>query len=133
MKLFFILSFALFTTTHSLANSAHQQIDRCSGNATCVAKVLADLIQGHTSPPISGESVKFFYDDGVCDFNNLIAVVPFNISEAECENRARHVTKRVWGIEYAGRCIDIRDSNFVDACKKVAVGVVPHNESAPEI
>jgi len=131
MCLLFVVLF--YATTSIARSSADDRIDNCSGNVTCIAKVLAELIQGdgdHGGGGGSTESVEFYHDDGKCEFDELITVVRIGISESECERRAPAIRDRVWGIKYAGRCKNISDKNFIDACKMISLGVIPSSEEA---
>ncbi len=127
----FLLLAGMLWSAGSIASSVDRQLDNCTGNVTCVAKVLAGLIDGSGSGGGgSSEVVEFYHDDGRCNFESLLTVLPIGVTEAECVRRSSVITDRVWGIKYAGRCKDISDKNFLDACKLISAGAIPSFEDA---
>lgn len=120
-----LITLGLFLSTFLMARSSvDRQLDNCSGDLTCVAKVLAELIEINGSNSggnnNSNEIVEFYSDDGRCEFDNLLKRVNFGISSDGCARAAQTVTKRVWGIKMNGVCSDISDTDFLNACNKYA-------------
>lgn len=121
-----LLALFAFGGVQASANP-YQEIEACGQDVACVGKVLARMIQRNGGGGGSQGGVTFFHDDGRCESDELIAFVPFGISEAECERRGRIITTRVWGVKFQGDCKDVRDKNFVDACKIVSAGAIPQS------
>lgn len=64
--------------------------------------------------------IEFYHDDGHCEPSRLIRRVRFGISSDQCRQIASSVSDRVWGIKMNGKCEDISDMDFVDACIRMA-------------
>lgn len=122
MKKFFL---GLGVVTMSLAiarSSVDRQLDNCSGDLTCVSKVLAELIESGQSSNNNnnGALVEFYHDDGHCQMDRLIKRVRFGISSEGCARAAESVRDSVWGVKVDGVCSNISDMNFYDACIRYA-------------
>ncbi len=104
------------------SSSVDRQLENCGSNLTCVAKVLAELIEnnGTSSGNTTGEIVEFYHDDGRCELDNLMKRVRFGITSEGCQRAAQGVTKNVWGVRVNGVCSDISDTDFLSACTKYA-------------
>ncbi len=113
----FLLMGMTLTSVLFAASSVDRKIDTCNGNITCIAKVLAELIDSKGN---SSSIVEFYKDDGHCEFDNLLARMPLGSSTEQCQKKAESVKNRVWGIKIEGVCRDISDMDFVDACVKYA-------------
>jgi hypothetical protein len=89
-----------------------------------MSKVLAALIErnqnGGGNNGGGDTYIEFYHDDGHCETSNLIRRVRFGISSDQCRQIATSVNQRVWGIKMNGKCEDVSDLDFVDACIRLA-------------
>ncbi|MEZ4815758.1 MAG: hypothetical protein R3A80_11210 [Bdellovibrionota bacterium] len=108
----------------SARSSVDRELENCSGDLTCVSKVLAELIEdsadGGSHGGGSDQYIEFYHDDGQCDLSNLIKRVRFGISTSGCTQASQSVTQRVWGVKIDGVCSDISDIDFLVACNRYA-------------
>ncbi len=107
-------------------SSVDRALDTCSGDNTCMSKVLAELIEktadsnGNNNNNGDVEYVEFYHDDGKCEPAKLLIKVKVGTSEQRCGILASTVSDRVWGIKIEGRCADISDLDFLPACTQYA-------------
>lgn len=121
MKKFFLGLGVLSISLAMARSSVDRQLENCSGDLTCVSKVLAELIEsGQGGNNSVGGIVEFYHDDGRCEMGNLLKRVRFGITSDGCARAAESVRESVWGVKVDGVCSNISDTSFVDACNRYA-------------
>jgi hypothetical protein len=101
---------------NSVELSAQSIEDCASSDAKCVGKALLKEIRANRG---GARSTVGFYNSDSCEEDDLIVELDKHRDDpaTTCEKMARHFSTRVWGVSVSGKCFDIRDTDFLTACK----------------
>lgn len=119
MKTFFAICLLMLTSGVALAQG-HSQIVLRPGEVIQVLDprtsqpLVVRCSAGPQNPPAWGDDVGFFTSDRCEQGDSLALLRPGR----DCQDLARQVTRRVWGITVAGVCHDTRDADFLVACRR---------------